>query len=997
MTWEPPKSNVLDAADETLPGKTAGDVSSPYRSHEFPRGTNIGRHILLDKIGEGGTGIVYAAFDSDLDRKVAVKFLSPERATLRKMRLLREAQAMARLQHPNVVAVYQVGTFEGHLYLVMEFVDGVDLNGWLAEKRRTSSEVLEVFRAAGRGLAAAHAAGIIHRDFKPGNVLVDRQDRARVTDFGLARARRRTDDADDREEDDAQLEREANGDVEVDLLALSLLDTSLTQTGEVRGTPSYMSPEHHSDRLTDERSDQFSFCVALYEALYREHPFQGGNSTELVNNLLCGRVNSPPAESSVPHWCRKVLLRGLRGEARERYPSMDALMAALARPVRAGRLRIGLAAASSLGVASIASGFLLGSGPDEDRCTGGRAELAAVWNSDGAAGLYASFAATGRPHAPSSAAGVVKRLDAYTGEWVAMHRATCQATARGEQSADLLDRRMACLSRRLSQVEALVELFVRSADADVVDKAIDIAARLEPLSQCAGSASLLGAIAPPADPAKRARIAELQRAIDRADAEREAGRLQIAMSGARAVIEAERGTDYTLLAAQAGRVLSRSLMDLGRFAEAHEALVRALSLAERAGDGRLAAHVLIHMVVLAGQREKRFSEAQLIGRMVEARLEHQALRGDRDLRATLLVALGLVALEEERFDRAVELDREALAIRRSTLASDEPVVAFAENALGNALRAKASYEEAGAHLNEALAIWRRTAGDRHPHTATAHIGLGVLYWAERRQMEARRHLLAAVAILRQMPEHTNYAVALSNLGTVEFSLGNLDAARSHLETVLALRLRTRGHDHADTANTLHNLGEVLRHTPEIERALELHRRALAIREKTLGKDHPRFASTLAEIGEDLRLLGRPSESLAYQERSRAILQARLGESHAYVGPGLAYQGLALADQNRSREAIPVLEHALELLSYTEPNRARVALALAEALEPRGPRSPRALVLSLEALATFTVIRAKREIDRAVAYMARGNIPNTRPVNRRSATARRAGRARSPDR
>ena len=647
-TAPPSKANVLDAADETLPGKSdggpsaphpspddemhpemkAGGASSPYRSPELPRGTNIGRHILLDKIGEGGMGIVYAAYDSDLDRKVAIKFLSPDRARPRKIAPPSRGTSHGAARSSERRLRIRRGNARQARFLIMEFVEGVNLSGWLAEKPRTPSEILAVFRAAGQGLAAAHAAGIIHRDFKPGNVLVDRQGRARVTDFGLARARRGEADDNEREhDDDAQVDEDAASDVEGGSFASSLLDASLTRTGEVHGTPSYMAPEQHSDGPTDARSDQFSFRVALYEGLYREHPFRGANAAELVKNVLTGGIHPAPAHSSGPRWCRRVLLRGLRTKPEERFPSMDALLAALERPLRTARQRIGLAVAGTVGVAFIAGGFVFGREPDEDRCTGGRAELAKVWGPTNATDVHAAFVATDRPHAQSSAARVVQRLRVYGGEWTAMHRATCQATARGEQSADLLDRRMACLGRRLSQVGALVELFIRRADGGVVDKAIDMVSKLEPLAQCADVA-LLEQMALPADPAKRARIAELQRQVDQADAEQAAGRPQVAADGARAVIQTERALDFAPLRAQARRVLGRSLCDLNGSADAREELLGALSLAERTGDGRLAVRLLIDLLPVIGLRQKHYSEARLIGRMIEAALERPALQGE---------------------------------------------------------------------------------------------------------------------------------------------------------------------------------------------------------------------------------------------------------------------------------------------------------------------------------------------------------------------------------
>ncbi len=213
-------------------------------------------------------------------------------------------------------------------------------------------------------------------------------------------------------------------------------------------------------------------------------------------------------------------------------------------------------------------------------------------------------------------------------------------------------------------------------------------------------------------------------------------------------------------------------------------------------------------------------------------------------------------------------------------------------------------------------------------------------------------------------------VLIANLGDAEFALGHVSAARAYHEATLELRTRELGADHAELAGTLQTLAFDLRHTSEIHRALDLDRRALAITAKTLGTDHPVHGSLLAAIGEDLRLLGRPAESLAYQERAHEILGRRPEDSKEYLAAAFAYRGLALVDVGRRREAIPDLERALELHSPSSPDRARVAFALARALEPGRARSPRAIVLSLEALATFAGIGAEPEMDRVVAYLGR---------------------------
>ncbi len=409
---------------------------------------------------------------------------------------------------------------------------------------------------------------------------------------------------------------------------------------------------------------------------------------------------------------------------------------------------------------------------------------------------------------------------------------------------------MVCLSRRLDQVGALIDLFVRRADGKLVDDAIKLVGDLEPLPTCANSAALLKVVSLPADPVRRARVTELERQVDRADLEREAGRPQAAADAARAVLDAERAINHAPIAAQAGRVLGRSLEDVSRPAEAREALLRAQRLAERAGDIRLATHILIDLLFVVGFRDQRHAEAHLLAALTEAALERPELRNDQAMRARLLNALGAIANDEKHGDRAIELQREALGICRRIMPQNLPDVATAETNLGAMLSDEARYEEARVHHLEALAIRRRVFGDEHPQTAVVHHNLGRAYLDGKSEAEARKHYLTALSIFRRMPASQFYPLLLNDLGNLEHTAGNYDQARSYYEAALAVRLRELGPDHPDVAMSLSNLGNVLVSTGHFTKALELHRRALALKEKAPGKDHPSYALTLIGIGED---------------------------------------------------------------------------------------------------------------------------------------------------
>ncbi|HRI55422.1 MAG TPA: serine/threonine-protein kinase, partial [Pseudomonadota bacterium] len=297
-------------------GLRQADQGAPRRTieGELPRGASLGRYLVLGVLGAGGMGVVYSAYDPELDRKVAIKLLrtdvAGEDAGQARRRLLREAQAMARLQHPQVIAVYDVGTIKSQVFIAMELIEGTTLSGWLKAKPRRRDEILEVFTLAGRGLAAAHAVDLVHRDFKPDNVLVGRDGQVRVTDFGLAR-------------------KVSGGDDYASSSHVS--DPIMNGPGVLAGTPRYMAPEQYSGDPVDQRTDQFSFCVALYEALYGVAPFAGDTIGSRGFNVVRGRVLSPPPEARVPAWLRQVLLRGLSVRPENRYTDMEGLLVALNR------------------------------------------------------------------------------------------------------------------------------------------------------------------------------------------------------------------------------------------------------------------------------------------------------------------------------------------------------------------------------------------------------------------------------------------------------------------------------------------------------------------------------------------------------------------------------------------------------------------------------------------------------------------------------------------
>jgi serine/threonine protein kinase len=302
---------VHDAIDDTAPyAISSGSISGI--------GATIGRYKIRRILGSGGMGLVVAAHDPQLGRLVAIKLVTRNSKEAR-ARLVREAQAMARLSHPNVVTAHRVMRFGDRAGIVMDLVEGETLAAWRAAQPRAWQEVVAAYVQAARGLAAAHRAGLVHRDFKPSNAIMDPHGVVRVVDFGLARATGAL------SPDESASEAATAA---ADRLAV---DLTLTRSGEVIGTPAYMAPEQHSGGPIDARTDQWALACSLYVALYGQRPFPGRTFRELTAGVLSGSIHPEPPGIPVPRPIRAAIRRALALEPADRFPTMDDLIAALSR------------------------------------------------------------------------------------------------------------------------------------------------------------------------------------------------------------------------------------------------------------------------------------------------------------------------------------------------------------------------------------------------------------------------------------------------------------------------------------------------------------------------------------------------------------------------------------------------------------------------------------------------------------------------------------------
>jgi hypothetical protein len=435
----------------------------------------------------------------------------------------------------------------------------------------------------------------------------------RVLDFGIARAAESSDADDD-------LEGSSDG-METTESDVHHLHTPLTEAGVVVGTPRYMAPEQHRGLHTDEHSDQFSFCVALYEALYSSRPFAGDTADELRESTTAGRVQDAPSNAKVPSRLRRLLLRGLSAEPSDRYRSMSELLADLRKDPAAARRRV----AAGLGVAALAAVTVFSvahsASSSNDACQIPAQTLERLWTEDRAHSVLEAFRATGRSHADATAAKVGDRLEAYSSEWKQMRTEACRAPRdSGEQSERMLDLRMSCLERRLAELDALAGLFSTEADPQMVDNAARAAFSLTDLEACADIEALNEAIPPPENSDLRSEVEELRSSLARASALSWAAKFEPALALAKSVNERASTLDYLPIRAEARAELGELLDSAGDSKGAEPVLRQALRLAAEAKLDDVTAATLINLVWVVGYRGARLAEAEVLAGMAELAL-----------------------------------------------------------------------------------------------------------------------------------------------------------------------------------------------------------------------------------------------------------------------------------------------------------------------------------------------------------------------------------------
>ncbi|MBM4776370.1 MAG: serine/threonine protein kinase [Archangiaceae bacterium] len=774
--------------------------AAPTRAPVLTVGNTIGRYVVLERVGAGAMGQVFAAWDPQLDRKVALKVLKNAASSdEHQARLLREAQTLARLSHPNVVTVFDVGRWEGQRFIALEFVDGGSVREWLGAQSRGVNDVVAVFIQAGRGLAAAHQAGVVHRDFKPDNVLVRGDGRAQVTDFGLAS------ESVGRVGDGPVLEPGA----------------SLTGTGALLGTPAYMAPAQLDGEPATAASDQFGFCVALFEALTGQRPWSGNTVEALRRAMRDGPAPAFPSTSDVPVAIRKAVLRGLSVQEAARWPSMVALVEAL-EAVSQRRSSRALVVGVVAVVAGLALVFGRASVDTAAKCPPSRARLAGIWDDAVRGKVKAAFEPSTAPWAQALSASVLTGLDAYADEWARLHTDTCEATwVRKEQSPHALDLRMRCLDERRSELAAATR-YLSQLEPGGLDRAPGVLRGLTSLERCSDAirlerrAETLSAEAVSFSEATRAKVLEAKVLHD-------SGLFQEAEASLAPVTPTL--SSVADLAVQAegwfwvGSVaLKRANHDLAR-----DALSRAVTTASVGGVNDVLLRALCQLVELSTRlhdAERTAAARQLVT------LSRRSIVGDVELEAIIENQLGLAAFTEGHLDEALEHFRAARRAYEGVKGPGAKNVLRTINNIGVILSEQGKSAEALVEVQAARDLLVAEYGDAHPDVARAEVNLGVMF----------------------------------------NDLSRFSEAAPHFELAERIQVRALGARHPELAATHNNWGDTCMGTKDFAGALRHFETALSIREEALGKSHLRLIGDLSGVASALLALERREEAVSALER-----------------------------------------------------------------------------------------------------------------------------------
>lgn len=848
-----------DAPDaETAP--LQGIPRALVEEETLPRGTAVGRFLVLDRIGQGGMGTVYAAWDPQLSRRVALKVLGRESDSLERARILREARALAQLTHPNVVRVYELGEIHDAPFIAMELVEGSSLRD-LARGPISDARLLDLYAQAGRGLAAVHSLGIVHRDFKPANVFVGEDGRVCIGDFGLAIASGR--------DDESSPSKRAG---EPTPSSGGVFDEALTQRGVVVGTVAYMSPEQLLGSNLDARADQFSFAVALWSSLYRQRPFESAEAT----------LKSVPARPRAMSWAGRavegVLRRAISSRKEERFADMGALLGALERarhrPRRLATFALAVVAVAGLG------GLVIPRALDPDPC-GVRARATRAFPAEARARLGAA--------SKNPLSDVGAHVDAYTAQWLTAAESVCRRD-RAEERRPAEE----CLDRRLGDLTALVS--VLAAHPEASDAALPAVLAL-PTPQGCLVGHRPGQTGAPSEGARA-----LEQRLSAARAAWLAGRHREARPLATDIVAAARAMGEVELEAEAQYLVAVSAIDAGDLPGAEQALRAAVAGAMVTRSDRLEAEAWTELLSLVGDRSRRYDEATRLLPVVRAAIARvpedlEVLARARMVESVLWADVGDLA-------RAAPLAQEAVGLTQRRVPRDPRMVSRAHNGYGNVLASSGDVDGGIREMEAARLALVGALPPGHVSFGSVENNIGLLYQRNGEHQAARRAYLASAEIFAAAHSPVE-GVPLDNLGSLEREEGHLAAARALFERARRLFVESYGPTHERTTNPTLGLALVLQDEGRFAEAAALLDEVTRLRVEQNPHARPSLEALLAR-----------AELVFESGGSDAALGSALGAVRRALVDN--------ADLDGIRAELALLE-AIEALEANEPARARASL------------------------------------------------------------------------
>ena len=862
-----PASMELAVTDQSIDPEP---VEEPTRDPEretykvAPRlteGDKVGRYVVLNKVGEGGMGVVYAAYDPELDRKVAIKLLMTSlggsldaELAEQRTRLLREAQAMAKLTHPNVITVHDVGEFGDQVFVAMEFIDGCTLTKWL-ESKRPWRERLATLLAAGRGLAAAHRAGLVHRDFKPDNVLIDREGRAVVTDFGLARpAAGKTDSF----KTLAVIE------------STPVISAQLTRTGALVGTPAYMAPEQLAGDRSDALADQFSFCVTVYEGLYGQRPFEGRVLGELMANVSTGRIRPLPRDTEVPRRVRRAIIRGLSVDAEDRFPTMEALISELSHdPGRTWRRWATILLPSSvLGVGLLA--YQQTESRRDKFCEDVDAHLRGIWDAERKSALEKAFLDTGRAFAATTWEGTAQALDAYVTSWTGAQRQACELSAAGEVPPPIMALRMQCLEAQRRQLGTLVGV-LQNIDGEGLKRARDAVDTLSDPARCEDIDALVRRDAALDTPEKQALRQKLDDINTRAFALQRTGQLDASGEAAEEALELARAEHETWSEAEALITLAEVREFQGRMDESEALHHAAMTAAISSGNDAVIVRVSIGRVWAGQDPGSDLQEAERWYQHGLAALERSGSQPTH--RNQLENGMASAYMAHDLFEQAKLHIERALAVRDPEDPASTAGLDSTWGTLGQLYALEGRLDEAEKAFDQSLEITRERYGPTHPFMASGLENLGALYGNRREHERARKMLTRALEVRRVSlgDDHPNNANTLVNLSNIDNHMGDYEGARAKMQEALEIVRKTQPGS-TNEADILLRLGNLQRDHGDLEDAEASIRAALELVDQKEGMSPLARVYYPTAMGRVFLAAGRHLEARKWFEDAMALVE-----------------------------------------------------------------------------------------------------------------------------